>query len=203
MRASAHRSFIAIPNSPSRRKAWVRIGGERFARKFGFGERRRDANAVTAKIFLLPKFATQSPCTRLFDGIAESQWHRSRTDRQLREFKKVLWRSRFLHYWQAPMSVVAALFASARALVVVPSNEVLRARSHCLVNTSLSGTLFFWMRWCIRDVVHLDSRVHAAIKPSHLHQEGNMAKKAKKAKKAKSAVKKTAKKTRKVAKKKK
>ena len=52
------------------------------------------------------------------------------------------------------------------------------------------------MRWCIRDVVHLDSRVHAAIKPSHLHQEGNMAKKAKKAKKAKAkyAVKKTPKK---------
>ena len=24
------------------------------------------------------------------------------------------------------------------------------------------------MRWCIRDVVHLDSRVHAAIKPSHI-----------------------------------
>jgi len=41
------------------------------------------------------------------------------------------------------MSVVAALFTSARALVVVASNEVLRARSHCLVNTSLSGTLFF------------------------------------------------------------
>ena len=58
------------------------------------------------------------------------------------------------------------------------------------------------MCWCIRDVVHLDSRVHAAIK-SLTTSEGNMAKKAKKAKKAKSAVKKTAKKTRKVAKKKK
>jgi hypothetical protein len=45
----------------------------RFARKFGFGERRRGANAVIAKIFLLPKFATQSPRARLFDGIAESQ----------------------------------------------------------------------------------------------------------------------------------
>jgi hypothetical protein len=175
----------------------------RFARKFGFGERWRDAEAVTVKIFLLPKFATQSPRARLFDGMAESRWHRSRTDRQLREFKKVLRHRRFLYYWQAPMSVVAALFASARALVAVPSNEVLRALSLCCVNTSLSGKLFFWMRWCIRDVVHLDSRVHAAIKPSHLHQEGNMAKKAKKAKKAKSAVKKTAKKTRKVAKKKK
>ena len=66
------------------------------------------------------------------------------------------------------------------------------------------------MCWCIRDVVHFDSRVHAAIQvvsltPSviHLTSEGNMAKKAKKAKKAKSAVKKTAKKTKKVSKKKK
>ena len=58
------------------------------------------------------------------------------------------------------------------------------------------------MCWCIREVVHFDSRVHAAIKPSHLTSEGNMAKKAKKAKKAKSAVKKTAKKTKKVSKKK-
>ena len=81
--------------------------------------------------------------------------------------------------------------------------SVQRAFSRRCVNTSLSGTVFFPMCWCIRDVVHFDSRVHAAIKPSHLHQEGNMAKKAKKAKKAKSAVKKTAKKTRKVAKKKK
>ena len=56
------------------------------------------------------------------------------------------------------------------------------------------------MCWCIRNEVHFDSRVHAAIKFTYL--EGNMAKKAKKAKKAKSAVKKTAKKTRKVAKKK-
>ena len=36
------------------------------------------------------------------------------------------------------------------------------------INTSLSGTLFFFECWCIRDGVHLDSRVHAAIKPSHI-----------------------------------
>ena len=70
-------------------------------------------------------------------------------------------------------------------------------------------TVFFNMLVYSKDV-HFDSRVHAATKPSHLHLEGNMAKKAKKAKaktkkvkKTKSAVKKTAKKTRKVAKKKK
>ena len=43
-----------------------------------------------------------------------------------------------------------------------------RAHAARRVNTSLSGKLFFLARWCIRDVVHLDSRVHAAIKPSHI-----------------------------------
>ena len=43
-----------------------------------------------------------------------------------------------------------------------------RSHSAWAVNTSLSGKLFFSVRWCIRDVVHLDSRVHAAIKPSHI-----------------------------------
>ena len=43
-----------------------------------------------------------------------------------------------------------------------------RARTARGVNPSLSGKLFFSLCWCIRDVVHLDSRVHAAIKPSHI-----------------------------------
>ena len=43
-----------------------------------------------------------------------------------------------------------------------------RAHSARGVNPSLSGKLFFSLCWCIRDVVHLDSRVHAAIKPSHI-----------------------------------
>jgi hypothetical protein len=41
------------------------------------------------------------------------------------------------------------------------------ARSLRRVNTSLSGTLFFSQRWCIRKGVHFDSRMHAATKPSH------------------------------------
>ena len=45
--------------------------------------------------------------------------------------------------------------------------SVRRAFARGCVNTSLSGTVFFSICWCIRDVVHLDSRVHAAIKPSH------------------------------------
>ena len=101
------------------------------------------------------------------------------------------------------MLIDAAFPASRRQwnVALVPAAHGLLAASN--INTSLSWTLFFLMCWCIRDAVHLDSRVHAA-KYSHLTiLEGNMAKKAKKAKKAKSAVKKTAKKTKKVAKKKK
>ena len=66
------------------------------------------------------------------------------------------------------MSGVAVLFALARERVVVSPTGARRALAHRCVNTSLSGTLFFSMCWCIRDVVHLDSRVHAAIKPSHI-----------------------------------
>ena len=42
------------------------------------------------------------------------------------------------------------------------ANNARWALAHLPVNTSLSGTLFFSTCWCIRDVVHLDSRVHAA-----------------------------------------
>jgi hypothetical protein len=100
--------------------------------------------------------------------------------------------------------LIDAAFPASRpqcSVALVPAAHGLLAPRN--INTSLSGKLFFLMCWCIRDAVHLDSRVHAA-KYSHLTiLEGNMAKKAKKAKKAKSAVKKTAKKTKKVAKKKK
>ena len=88
-------------------------------------------------------------------------------------------------------------------MLVVLTTDARCVLSDRRVNTSLSGTLFFSMCWCIRDAVHFDSRMHAATEAISLHQEGNMAKKAKKAKKAKSAVKKTAKKTRRVSKKKK
>src|SRR6202035_1221713 len=58
-------------------------------------------------------------------------------------------------------------FASPRQRFVMLSINTPRALLLRRVNTSLSGTLFFSMCWCIRDVVHFDSRVHAAIKPSH------------------------------------
>ncbi|HEY0233838.1 MAG TPA: hypothetical protein VGC86_02110 [Afipia sp.] len=41
------------------------------------------------------------------------------------------------------------------------------ARRALCVNTSLSGKLFFSTCWCNPNAVHFDSRVHAAIKPSH------------------------------------
>jgi hypothetical protein len=107
------------------------------------------------------------------------------------------------------MQVFRAFLASRGVTEAASRGDAECARRHLAINTSLSGTLFFLMCWCMREEVHFDSRVHAAI--SQLtYLEGNMAKKAKakkatktvkKAKTAKSAVKKTAKKTKKVAKK--
>ena len=99
------------------------------------------------------------------------------------------------------MSILAAFFASCFAGVAMCMIAARVAPRVPVVNTSLSGTLFFSMCWCIRD--ECISIPECTQRLSHLTSEGNMAKKAKKAKKAKSAVKKTAKKTRKVAKKKK
>jgi len=48
-----------------------RIGGHRFEPKAGIGERRSASKPLIAKIFLLPKIATQSPrtaCPRHFDA---------------------------------------------------------------------------------------------------------------------------------------
>ena len=54
-----------------------------------------------------------------------------------------------------------------RGSIVLSANGMRHALLDLDVNTSLSRTLFFSMCWCIREVVHFDSRVHAAIKPSH------------------------------------
>src|SRR5258708_30806709 len=60
-----------------------------------------------------------------------------------------------------------AQLAALRECIVVLSMNARSKSSLGHVNTSLSRTLFFSMCWCIRDAVHFDSRVHAAIKPSH------------------------------------
>jgi hypothetical protein len=60
-------------------------------------------------------------------------------------------------------------FAIALASLAARAQQRRDAQARSLVNTSLSGTLFFLSCWCIRDVVHLDPRVHAAIKAiSHI-----------------------------------
>jgi hypothetical protein len=61
----------------------------------------------------------------------------------------------------------SAIFASACKRLNTLSIEARAGHAPGCVNTSLSWTLFFSLRWCIRDEVHLDSRVHAANKLSH------------------------------------
>ncbi len=64
---------------------------------------------------------------------------------------------------KSPIALTDLRFKRARVSASHRSSRAARG-----VNTSLSGKLFFLARWCIRDGVHLDSRVHAAIKPSHI-----------------------------------
>jgi hypothetical protein len=98
---------------------------------------------VSAKIFLLPNHATQSPCARHFDAVAESLRARSLLDRHLREFKNAQLYRRFLQYRAVMARIASALFASAREHVAMSPTSSHCARSHCAVNTSLSGKLFF------------------------------------------------------------
>ena len=51
---------------------------------------------------------------------------------------------------------------SCRVVEACASRPLASVRQHFL-----KRTLFFLVCWCIRDAVHFDSRVHAAIKPSH------------------------------------
>ena len=76
--------------------------------------------------------------------------------------------SLFLHCCECRVDVASEFPASACERYLVASGVAHHALAARGVNTSLSGKLFFSMRWCIRDAVHFDSRVHAAIKPSHI-----------------------------------
>jgi hypothetical protein len=62
---------------------------------------------------------------------------------------------------------VCGFFGTARERFLFASIVPHRVFAARCVNTSLSGKLFFSVCWCIRNGVHLDSRMHAAIKPSH------------------------------------
>jgi hypothetical protein len=121
---------------------------------------------VIAKIFSLPKIATQSPRGVLLAGIRESPGGRRCGHCTMRscengcgtgvsiDIDKCMCRV-FAHY--SHRCATAPWFDDERA-----SRNPTSARQHFL-----KPTLFFSMCWCIRDVVHFDSRVHAAIKPSH------------------------------------
>jgi hypothetical protein len=75
--------------------------------------------------------------------------------------------------WFLACLTITGIVISRASRLSVPTDRVSSSRACCVlafrhVNTSLSGTVFFSMCWCIRDAVHFDSRVHAAIKPSHI-----------------------------------
>ncbi|MBR0796187.1 hypothetical protein JQ615_12390 [Bradyrhizobium jicamae] len=60
------------------------------------------------------------------------------------------------------MSAASALLGLSRERIIDLLDDARCVTGHHCVNTSLSWTLFFSTCWCIRDVVHLDSRVRAA-----------------------------------------
>jgi hypothetical protein len=64
-------------------------------------------------------------------------------DRRLREFKNAQLYRRFLQYRAVMARVAPALFASTRERVAMSPTSSHCALSHCCVNTSLSGKLFF------------------------------------------------------------
>jgi hypothetical protein len=74
MHVDVHRSFTMNADA-SGREAENRLANQvrRFARKAGFGDRRPAVKAVSMKIFLLPKSATQSPRNALSSALVESQ----------------------------------------------------------------------------------------------------------------------------------
>jgi hypothetical protein len=79
----------------------------RFAQKTGFGERRCDVKAARAKIFLLPKIATQSPRRMLASAAEARQQYPRRAIRHLREVRKRLRRRRFCNIGNLPHRIFA------------------------------------------------------------------------------------------------
>jgi hypothetical protein len=117
--------------------------------------------ALSTKIFSLPKPATRSPRKRGFRACCCFRKARDEFARTKRRSKKVLQHRHFLHSLQMRSAKIRSRRASSCARLAQLRVELRCARSPLPVNTSLSGTLFFSVCWCIRDVVHLDPRVHA------------------------------------------
>jgi hypothetical protein len=118
--------------------------------------------AVNHKNFFLAKTKDSESMTRAVSALSGSASHHAQIDRSTCDSQKRLQYRRFLQSWRWPMQAARGFFAFVFARLAFSSIEVLRARSPCHVNASLRGTLFFFMRWCIRIEVHLDSRMHAA-----------------------------------------
>ena len=116
---------------------------------------------LSTKIFSLPKLATRSPRERIFRARRNKRRVHVDFARIKHQSKKVLQRRHFLHSSQIPIAKIHARIASSRARLAKLRVELRCALSPFPVNTSLSGKLFFSVCWCIRDVVHLDPRVHA------------------------------------------
>jgi hypothetical protein len=142
-RAQTYRWSVAIQNLIVTTASALPNRRSRFVRKVRFGARRRDLSAVTVKIFLLPNRATQSPCARHFDAVDESLRQTPSIGRRLREFKNAQLYRRFLQYGAAMTRIASAFCASMYERVAMSSTSSRCARSHCAVNTSLSGKLFF------------------------------------------------------------
>lgn len=120
------------------------------------------------KIFSLPKFTTQ-------DARRASCRHRlsfaMSSVISLHAGSKLKMSASFGHFLKIPhdrYGVLGIARAILRSSVVSPARSARDAHRYACVNTSLSGALFFFMRWCNPFEVHIDSRVHEAIKPSHL-----------------------------------
>jgi hypothetical protein len=141
----------------------IRIGDPRFGSRAAAGGPTEAPAALIMKIFSLPKWATQSPRNSIFRARCDKGSVHCDLVRVKRQSKKVLQCRHFLHSLPTRIEKISARLALSCALLARLRVEARCARSPLLVNTSLSGTLFFSVCWCIRDVVHLDSRVHAAL----------------------------------------
>jgi hypothetical protein len=140
----------------------IRIGDPRFGSKVAGGTLAEVPAALIMKIFSLPKLATQSPRNSIFRARCDRCSVHCDFVRIECQSKKVLQCRHFLHSLQTCIEKILSAVASSCTRRAGLRVEVRCARSLPPVNTSLSGTLFFSVCWCIRDVVHLDSRVHAA-----------------------------------------
>jgi hypothetical protein len=112
------------------------------------------------KFFSLPKISIGSSRAACSALLRPPQRASARFDHATIEFEKCLQLKCLLKKLLVAPFCVGALVASREASSIVGRHQVRRALARLRVNTSLSRTLFFLVRWCIRVEVHLDSRVH-------------------------------------------